>query len=251
MINKTELNNKAVYIRRKLGENELSPIDIFALVQMIDSLTLIFYPLGESISGACFRGEASAIIVVNSAKSVGRQRYTLAHELYHYYFDDGVKSTVCSSKIGTGNENEKKADQFASYLLMPQAALYEEIQSIKAGEERKITPEEIIRLEQYFGISHQAMLVRLKDDGEITPADVEVIQAGIISRTAKMGMNVSLYKPSPQGENVKVLGHYVSQAEKLFKSDIISEGKYEELLLDAFRDDIVFGDESEGGAVID
>ena len=28
-------------------------------------------------------------------------------------------------------------------------------------------------------------------------------------------------------------------------------GKYEELLLDAFRDDIVFGGEEEGGDVID
>ena len=54
-----------------------------------------------------------------------------------------------------------------------------------------------------------------------------------------------------QKKKIRVLGHYICQAENLLQADVISIGKYEELLLDAFRDDIVFGEESEEGVIID
>jgi len=251
MINKMELSNKASIVRRNLGEDELSPIDIFSLAQSIESLSLVFYPLGKNISGACFRGDVSSVIAINSGMSIGRQRYSLAHELYHLYFDKDIPSTICSSKIGGGNENEKKADQFASYFLMPPAALYESIQKFKKLSDSKLSIEEIIRLEQYFGISHQAMLIRLIEENELSSGDAASMQSGIISIATKLGFDVSLYKPSPEDKKMKVLGHYICQAENLLQANIISIGKYEELLLDAFRNDIVFGEESEGGVIID
>jgi len=183
--------------------------------------------------------------------SLGRQRFSLAHELYHYFFDRDESSTVCSSKIGFGNENEKRADQFASYFLMPSAALYELIQSYKQGKERKLSVNEIVKLEQYFGVSRQAMLIRLQEEGEISSSEAVELQQGVILSAARLGFDVSLYKPSPEHKKRCVLGHYILQAEYLLQSGIISNGKYEELLLDAFRDDIVYGDEEEGGGFID
>ena len=83
MIDRMDLSNKASTIRKRLGEDESSPVDIFSLVQTIENLTLVFYPLGSNISGACFRNRLSSLIVVNSDMSLGRQRFSLAHELYH------------------------------------------------------------------------------------------------------------------------------------------------------------------------
>lgn len=251
MIDKMELSSKASVIRKNLGESESSPIDIFSLVQSIQSLTLVFYPLGKNISGACFRGEMSSVIAVNSGMSVGRQRYSLAHELYHLYFDKGTSTTVCPSKIGSGNENEKKADQFASYFLMPPAALYESVRKCRKSSDRPLSIEDVIRLEQYFGISHQAMLIRLMEEREPISGDAASMQSGIIAVAAKLGFDTALYKPSPEDKKIRVLGHYIHQAEDLLQKDIISAGKYEELLLDAFRDDIVFGEEEGGGLIID
>jgi len=42
-----------------------------------------------------------------------------------------------------------------------------------------------------------------------------------------------------------VLGYYVKMADDLLAQEKISDGKYNELLLDGFRDDIVFGDEED------
>lgn len=251
MIDKMDLSNKASSIRRLLGEDELSPIDIFSIAQSIRTLTLVFYPLGKNISGACFKNELSSIIAINSDMSIGRQRYSLAHELYHFYFDQNDSTTVCSSKIGGESENEKKADQFASYFLIPSAALYDAIQKYKKGTDTQLSISEIIRLEQYFGVSHQAMLFRLQEEGEISSTHAPSMQTGIISLATRLGFDTSLYKPSPEDKKMRVLGHYIYQAENLLNKSIISNGKYEELLLDAFRDDIVFGDETEGGDILD
>lgn len=251
MIDKMDLSNKASSIRRLLGEDELSPIDIFSIAQSIRTLTLVFYPLGKNISGACFKNELSSIIAINSDMSIGRQRYSLAHELYHFYFDQNDSTTVCSSKIGGESENEKKADQFASYFLIPSATLYDAIQKYKKGTDTQLSISEIIRLEQYFGVSHQAMLFRLQEEGEISSTHASSMQTGIISLATRLGFDTSLYKPSPEDKKMRVLGHYIYQAENLLNKSIISNGKYEELLLDAFRDDIVFGDETEGGDILD
>ena len=48
-----------------------------------------------------------------------------------------------------------------------------------------------------------------------------------------------------------VLGRYLALSEKLLEEECISLGKYEELLLDAFRDDLVFGGLGEEGIPLD
>ena len=55
-----------------------------ALALTIDGLSLFLYPLGTGISGMCIKSDDIAVIAINSAMSRGRQRFTLAHELYHY-----------------------------------------------------------------------------------------------------------------------------------------------------------------------
>ena len=69
-MNKMELSNQALSLRRKLGEDDLSPVDIFSLILSIEKLTLVFYPLGFNISGACIKGQSSAIIAINSDMSL-------------------------------------------------------------------------------------------------------------------------------------------------------------------------------------
>ena len=119
MINKVELINKAIFIRKRLGEDESSPIDIFKVVQSIENLSIIFYPLNKNISGVCYKGEKSSVIAINSDMSIGRQRFSLAHELYHLYYDKSASSSVSLLNIGEGDETERNADQFASYFLVP------------------------------------------------------------------------------------------------------------------------------------
>lgn len=179
------------------------------------------------------------------------KRFFLAHELYHLYYDRNMISTICPIKIGGGNQIEKSADQFASYLLIPQAELYEKIQEIKSAENKKLTVIDVVKLEQHFGVSRQAILFRMQEEGELSPSEAAGMQKDVILSAARLGYDASLYKPTPENENKRTYGHYIKQAEDLLQSELISAGKYEELLLEAFRDDIVYGGEMEGGELID
>ena len=96
MIDKLELSTKAQELREKLGEDANSPIDIFSLANQIEGLTLVYYPLGKNISGMCVRDSEVRLIAINSTMSYGRQRFSLAHELYHLYFDNENGFDICS-----------------------------------------------------------------------------------------------------------------------------------------------------------
>lgn len=65
-----------------------------------------------------------------------------------------------------------------------------------------------------------------------------------------MGYSSDLYRPLHEEKQYRTYGHYINQADQLLNRDIVSYGKYEELLLTAFRDDLVYGTE-EGGELID
>lgn len=242
MIDRIDLSNKASNLRKKLGEDLESSIDIFKLVQKIENLTLVFYSLGTNISGVCYKGKNSNVIAINSDMSIGRQRFSFAHELYHLYFDDVTTSTVSPIMIGSDDDNEKKADQFASYFLIPSISLYNMVEDIKRENNKEnLTIEDVIKMEQYYGVSHKAMLYRLFNDGYVKIEEMKNMEIGIIETALKLGYDITLYKSSPENEKSIVLGDYIKSVEKLLEKDLISKGKYEELLLDAFRDDIVYG----------
>lgn len=251
MIDKLDICTKALSLRKELGEDTTSPIDIFSLAHTITQLTLVFYPMGKHLSGMCIKNDGIPVIAINSSMSVGRQRFSMAHELYHLFFDENDHSTVCAIKIGTGNATEKAADQFASYFLMPPVALSDLIKKIQITSKSNIGIKEIVMLEQYFGISRQALLCRLVEDNKLTNQEADKFRQGVIRSAVSLGYDDSLYKPLQDDKQYRTYGYYIQQAEELLQKDIVSTGKYEQLLLSAYRPDLVYGDEFEGGELND
>ncbi len=251
MIDYADLMTKAERLRKQLGEDNNSPVDIFALAQGIELMTIVYYPLGNKISGMCVKGaEGRCTIALNSSMTLGRQRFTLAHEFFHMFYDTNMK-TICAKSIGTGCEIEKMADAFAAYFLMPRAALADKADNLISKHEGKINLQDIIRIEQYFGVSHQTAVYQLNNCGYISRNELDDLLNISVKRQAEaMGFSSDLYLPLPKEKQYCTYGHYIKQADQLLNRDIISNGKYEELMLDAFRDDLVYGTE-EGGELID
>ncbi len=250
-MDKLELSTKAQELRELLGEDANSPVDIFSLASQIDGLTLVFYPLGERISGMCVRDNEIKLIAINSAMSYGRQRFSLAHELYHLYYDDESGFNVCSKQYDPKSENEKCADQFASYFLAPYKSLRAAIKKLPV--EGRVSMKDVIRLEQYFGMSHLAMFWRLVSEGYLSPDQREEYSSGVMSAARYLGYENKLYQPTPVELQKRTYGYYLKQVEDLRQKDLVSSGKIDELLLDAFREDIVFGldEDDQGGEAID
>lgn len=250
-MDKMDLWKKALSLRKELGENATSSIDIFALTYMIERLSIVYYPMGNNLSGICIKGIGGNVIAINSSMTIGRQRFSMAHELYHLYFDDDKLTTVCAKTIGAGSEKEKQADQFASYLLMPPDALSDMTERLRQSGTGRLSIHDIVRLEQTFRVSRQAILYRLVGENELTLQEADAMRQNVILSAVNLGYDDTLYRPTPDDKQYKTFGYYIQQADRVLERGLISNGKYDELLLAAFRSDLVYGEQNEGGGLLD
>lgn len=237
----SELDSMAVLLRKRLGEDSISPIDIFSIACAKEDLTTVLYPMGKNISGMCIKGKRTNLIAINSEMSIGRQRFSLAHEFYHLFFDPELSKSVSCKSFDNGDEKEMEADKFASHFLLPSTALYEQI-----GQCETVRQEQVVRLEQTFGLSRQAMLYRLKEEGKISDRLFESMQSNVQYSASCLGYDTKLYKPTLKEQNTKTIGQYIRIANDLYTRKLISTGKFEEYLLEAFREDLVYGTDDEG-----
>ena len=242
-----DLSSLANEYRRRIGEDITSPIDIFKIARSLDDLTLVFKEFSDNISGIFSRVKGASVIAINSNMTMGRQAFSMAHELYHKEYDETIQSggtVVCAKAIGSGDENEKKADIFASYLLIPKDSLYQKLKE-RGNLDGKIEIEDVIYLEQYYGVSHQAMLIRLLKDKRITETQKTVLSKDVIKTACSLGYGSYLYKPCPFLTDV-MYGRYINLSNKLYQEGALSESKYEELLKDTGLNGVInMGDEGE------
>ncbi|WP_286861201.1 ImmA/IrrE family metallo-endopeptidase [Proteiniphilum sp. UBA5510] len=197
-MDKMDLWKKALSLRKELGEDTTSPIDIFALAYTIEKLSIVYYPMGNNISGVCIRGTGNNVVAINSTMTLGRQHFSMAHELYHLYFDDDESTAVCAKTIGVGSEREKQADQFAFYLLMSPDALSDVIKRLKKSGSSKLSLNDVVRLEQYFSISRQAILYRLIGENELTMQEADSMRKNVIRSAVRLGYDDTLYRSTPK-----------------------------------------------------
>ena len=239
-----ELNSLALRTRRMWNEDGYSPIDIFTIVNgwKDKKITIVRYPLSSRISGMCTKENEDIVICINSTTSYGRQRFTLAHELYHVLYEEDMQRVICDMSMnGNKSESEKEANKFASYLLMPYDALLE-----YEHDKTKWDLEKVIDAEQFFQVSHQSMLYRLVCDNLISSEVADEYKSITVSTVAaKLGYGKELYLPTDKNKQYFTTGEYIRKVEKMAKKDLISEGKMEELLLEAYRADIVYNIDEE------
>lgn len=247
-----DINSDALGLRRKFGEDANSPIDIFSLLSNSEDLTIVFYPMSERISGICIKDKNNKIIAINSKSTYGRQRFTAAHELCHLYFHNDFNTVVCTKDLELAKDSQEiEADKFASYFLAPYEALKDFIENNLKKIKGALDISDVVKVEQHYGLSRQATLLRLESDGYISKSDASTMKCGIIRSAFKLGYDDKLYTPSAKDRQYFTFGKYIEKVEKLNSQDLISSGKYDELLLDAFRGDIVYGLDTEGVEIYD
>ena len=232
-MNLYELNKLAIEFRSDIGLNQESPLDFFPVItNKLKNLTIVFLEMDEKISGACFKVDSQQIMFINSKHPKGRQVFTAAHELYHLFYEDAV-FTICNLNIN--DEIEKNANQFASFLLMPINALYS---YKKENNIEKWNLNSIIDCEQYFQISHEALLYRLKNSSDITFEEFNKFKPNIKNNAQYCGYDSSLYEPYI--DKNYTIGNYVRLVEEVYRKDLISNGKREEYLIQSYLSDLVY-----------
>lgn len=221
-LNTTRLAQK---FRLDNGFSQSEAVNVKSLLRKLNILT-VYRPMSDCAFGLSLKSpKGFRFILVNSNTSRGRQHFTIAHELFHLFYDDNPRPHMCS-KDGT-SRTERNADRFASALLMPE----EGIIGMLTDEEyanKKITLAQVLRLEQYFGVSRSTMLIRLKELNLVSTSLYEELKNYPVKRSAQeYGYDDSLYL---SGNENLVIGDYGEKARLLYEKEKISEGHYLELL---------------------
>lgn len=214
----------ALKMRAMLGVSHTEAISVKTAIRKLNIQTM-YRPMSDAYCGMSMRSaDGQMFMLLNSNISRGRQHFTVAHELYHLYYDTDPKPHVCDD--GDRGE-ERNANLFASALLMPQQGvlLMASATDIKSGD---IPISAVLRMEQYFEVSRSAMLVRLLGMGLISRERKDTLAGMSAIRTARdYGYPTDLYR---QGNANLVISDFGERARRLFDRGRISEGHYSELL---------------------
>jgi Zn-dependent peptidase ImmA (M78 family) len=142
-------------------------VDVKAIAAL-KGVIVVEEPNNDDFSGFLFRSsDAPPVIGLNSNNPLTRKRFTIAHELAHLLLHstsgvhvDEIVVQMRDRKASEGvDEREMEANRFAAELLMPQKFLEEDIQSM--GRIHADDEEAIARLAKRYGVSKQAMAIRL------------------------------------------------------------------------------------------
>ena len=156
--------------------------------QVLDEHVLIWrLPLGADL-GAAPAGffynhpEAGFCIVVNSEMTLGRQVFTVAHELAHAYFHSQHADVVVSMP-GEDHGRERFADAFAGELLVPGDELRRAVSELAAFDDLT-EPSVVVHLQRHFGVSFATLRVRLLQERLISRSDYDALGETSPSRLA-------------------------------------------------------------------
>ena len=115
----------------------------------------------DSFSGLLLRKDGKALIGVNSAETKTRQRFTIAHELGHFFlhrnkdafvdFRDNVQGVIRTPR-------EREANMFAAALLMPRKKV---LADVRALAKQGVGEDEVTILAKRYAVSEDAMRFRL------------------------------------------------------------------------------------------
>ena len=191
------------------------------------NILTIFRPLSENVWGLSLitPDKKHKFILVNSNISIGAQNYTVAHELFHLYFDENPKPHLCGQEHN--EPTERSANIFASVFMLPKEGILKNI-SHEEIINKEVKIDTCLRLEQLYEVSHKTFILRLKELNIISSSCFEKLQNLSIKKEASLrGYDDSLYS---RGNENLIIGDFGSKARQLYEMEKISEGHYLELL---------------------
>jgi Zn-dependent peptidase ImmA (M78 family) len=218
---------EASEFRQKHGLTSDEPIRLESLLLKENVLT-IFAPLSENFSGMAIKYENDKFMLINCNQTIGRQNFSIAHELYHLFVQkDFVPKLSRAGNFDKKDKVEYQADNFAVYLLMPENGIYSLIPDDELRS-KELGIRTLLKISSYYQVSWEFTLNRLVNLNIILKPYRESLQQfkelhGIKKLALMYGGDESLYKA---GNNNLVIGEYASIAKSLFDYEKISEINY-------------------------
>lgn len=152
--------------RARLGLGDCPIPHLRSVLENEVGLRIFLFPMTSRLAGMfAFDATLGGLIALNSAHPSERRLWTLAHEYYHFLCDRFradvyVLSGVSPRRVG---ESERLADIFAAHFLMPAPGLRRRFYDLKAAHRDTITPGDLLHLKRQYGVTFQALTLRLEE----------------------------------------------------------------------------------------
>lgn len=156
----------ALEVREKLNLGYGPIDDMYELLESKGFILLSFPSKDDRLSGFHTKKSNRHCIYINSNHVLGRQHFSLAHELYHSFYDED-KYIVCYDNDESDDiyqskeeaENEYRANCFAANFLMTEKEMLK-FASMNINNPSNPTVNDIIRVQHHFSVSYKAALKR-------------------------------------------------------------------------------------------
>lgn len=216
------INDLANEYRSLWGLGNRPALSLQKVLEQDQGVKILFYPLPEGSSVSATHPDFGGIIVINSEEAPWRRNYDLAHELFHLITWNAVSFDALKD-VSFFKEIEKRADKFASMLLLPENEVRREINN-RLEAQGHITYSDLVDVAIDFGISTKALLYRLAylrfidwEEADKIANDEEL--SGLSRQT-----RVYETKERPVSER------FYSLAIRCLRKGLISRGKFAEII---------------------
>jgi Zn-dependent peptidase ImmA (M78 family)/transcriptional regulator with XRE-family HTH domain len=220
-------NNQIDGLASKIGNllnlGSRPALSLQKVMEQILQIKILFIELSDFGSAAAtVHPELGAAIVVNNEEAPWRINFTLAHELFHIVTWDTFSPADMEADEQLFTDIEKKADRFASALLLPEAEVKQEL--TKKIMEQKLPLSDIVDVAREFGVSTSAILYRMANL-RLIPWD----KANELSKNDELTM-IDRRLRNGSAVDVPVSERFISLAAKCLRKGLISRGKFAEIL---------------------
>jgi Zn-dependent peptidase ImmA (M78 family) len=149
----------AIEVRRRAFTSKSQPICVYDTAEQL-GLEVIFRP--ENSLGGIY-AKASQAILIPAHRPPGRQAFTCAHEIGHWFYGHGtgIDEIDDLERYRENKPEERLADIFASYLLMPPWAV-NEAYARRGWIPSTCTPIQIYTVAGQLGVGYQTLVQHLR-----------------------------------------------------------------------------------------
>lgn len=213
---------------------ELGRRPAFTLQKVLEQnygIKVLYYSLTEGSAVSTISPHLGSVVVINEDEAPWRQNFDLAHELFHLITWKAVVLNQKHTDEEYSDDIEKKANTFASALLLPEEEVNKEIME-RAEVSKVISYSDVVDIAIEFGVSIQALAYRLFhlkfiatfEEADKIAKDVDLLQLSITKR---------------DGERKKRKSEqFIALAIRCLRKGLISRGKFAEFMEIDDRNDI-------------
>jgi Zn-dependent peptidase ImmA (M78 family)/transcriptional regulator with XRE-family HTH domain len=210
--------------RNRLGLGDGPLGNLWGLLETDIGLRVFALPMtnGRIAGMFLYTEEYGGCIAVNANHPEDRRRWSAIHEYAHVLTDRFKPEITVLNLYKRVPENERFADAFARFFLMPATGLSRRFEAMRRAKNNPITPTDVLALSHLYHVSFQAMTWRLEE--------LKLLPAGTWDRLHDMG-----FKPNKARELIRLPAHepelpnlplrYVALTVQAYEEGRLTEGQ--------------------------